>query len=47
MRLLGNPTNWSDIAMWLAAMDGESYCPPYTFLVVGSTGPICNMALPL
>ncbi len=31
VNLLGNPTNWSDIAMWLSAMDGESYCPPYTF----------------
>lgn len=28
---LRNPTNWSYIALWLSAMDGESYCPPYTF----------------
>ncbi len=31
VKLLGNPTNWSYIALWLSAMDGESYCPPHTF----------------
>ncbi len=29
--LLGNPTNWRYIALWLSAMDGVSYCPPYEF----------------
>ncbi len=31
VNLLGNPTNWRYIALWLSAMDGVSYCPPYTF----------------
>ncbi|MCY0909109.1 MAG: glycoside hydrolase family 25 protein [Sulfobacillus thermotolerans] len=31
VNLLGNPDTWSYLALWLGAMDGESYCPPYTF----------------
>lgn len=28
---LGNPTKYSYIALWLAAMNGQTWCPNYTF----------------
>lgn len=31
VNLLGNPSTWSLLALWLAAPNGISWCPDYTF----------------